>query len=157
MASGVIFGSIFQANDKYHNIDAWLRIYGTSSSSKLLLSILNSLCKETIHFAIAISIVSLQSSVIIKNKSNLDINGGLNLILDFKFLVLSYQPIIGFIAAKIEHLAFKVAYIPALVIDIVYYSIASWIATVSLSIILSNSSIQHIPLSANINAPASKV
>lgn len=41
--------------------------------------------------------------------SNLDIKGGDNLTFDLKFLVLSYLPIIGFIAAKIEQRALRVA------------------------------------------------
>lgn len=72
-----------------------------------------------------------------------------------KFLDLSYLPFIGFAAAKIEALALSVAWIPALAIEIVCYSIASWIATWSLPSILSNSSIQQTPWSANIKAPAS--
>jgi hypothetical protein len=44
-------------------------------------------------------------------------------------LDLSYLPRIGFAAANIEALAFKVACIPAFAIDIVYYSIASCMAT----------------------------
>ena len=42
-------------------------------------------------------------------------------------------------------------------IDTVYYSITSWIATLSYSSILSNSSIQQIPLSAKTKAPPSNV
>jgi hypothetical protein len=44
-------------------------------------------------------------------------------------LDLSYLPWIGLAAAKIEALALRVAWMPALAIEIVYYSIASWIAT----------------------------
>ena len=47
--------------------------------------------------------------------------------------------------------------IPAFAIDIVCYSIASWIATLSWALILSNSSIQQIPWLASIKAPASIV
>ena len=64
-----------------------------------------------------------------KNKSNLDIIGADILTLNLSDLDLSYLPNIGFAAAKMDVLAFKVAWIPALAIDIVYYSIASWIAT----------------------------
>ena len=42
-----------------------------------------------------------------------------------RFLDLSYLPLIGFAAAKIEALALRVAWIPALAIEIVCYSIAS--------------------------------
>jgi hypothetical protein len=45
--------------------------------------------------------------------------------LNFKVLDLSYLPNIGLAAAKIEARAFNVAWIPALAIEIVYYSIAS--------------------------------
>jgi len=46
--------------------------------------------------------------------------------------------------------------IPALAIEMVYYSITSWIAVLSYSSILSNSSIQHTPISAITKAPPSK-
>lgn len=59
-------------------------------------------------------------------------------------------------AAKIEVREFSTVVIPALAIDMVYYSIASWIATLSWTLILSNSSMQTIPPSANTNAPPSK-
>ncbi len=68
---------------------------------------------------------------------------------------LSYRPKIGLAAARILVLAWRVAWIPALAIEIVCCSMASWMATWSLSSILSNSSIQQIPLSASNNAPAS--
>lgn len=64
-----------------------------------------------------------------KNKSNLDIMGEDILTLNLRDFDLSYLPNIGLAAAKIDVLAFNVAWIPALAIDIVYYSIASWIAT----------------------------
>lgn len=44
---------------------------------------------------------------------------------------------------------------PALAIDTLYCSMTSYIAVLSLSSILSNSSIQHTPISANTNAPPS--
>lgn len=44
---------------------------------------------------------------------------------------------------------------PAFAMEIVCCSIASWMATWSFTSILSNSSMQQIPLSASINAPAS--
>jgi len=44
---------------------------------------------------------------------------------------------------------------PALAIEMVCCSIASWMATWSLSSILSNSSMQQMPLSASMSAPAS--
>lgn len=44
-------------------------------------------------------------------------------------LDLSYLPKIGFAAAKIEDLALRLAWIPALAIEIVCYSMASCIAT----------------------------
>lgn len=63
----------------------------------------------------------------------------------------------GFAAARIEHLAFSRAVIPALAKDTVCCSITSWIATLSFSSILSNSSMQQIPLSASTKAPPSRV
>ena len=97
----------------------------------------------------------LHSSTITKNKSNLLIIGALISIFIFNGLVLSYLPKTGLAAAKILVLVIKVAWIPALAILIVCCSIDSWIATWSLTSILSNSSIQQMPLSANIKAPTS--
>lgn len=45
--------------------------------------------------------------------------------------------------------------IPAFAIEIVYYSIASWIATLSYPLILSNSSMHTTPPSAKTIAPPS--
>lgn len=92
-----------------------------------------------------------------KIRSNLDIKAGGR----FKFLLIGnfllYLPYRGLAAANTDVLAFKVVVIPALAIETVYYSITSWIDVLSLSFILSNSSIQQTPLSANTKAPASKV
>ena len=44
-----------------------------------------------------------------KNRSNLDIMGGEISTLNLRFFDLSYLPLIGFAAAKIDALAFKVA------------------------------------------------
>mmetsp|Transcript_14544 Transcript_14544/g.42878 ORF Transcript_14544/g.42878 Transcript_14544/m.42878 type:complete len:220 (-) Transcript_14544:1140-1799(-) len=52
-------------------------------------------------------------------------------------------------------LALRFAWMPAFVMEIVCCSMASWIATWSVASILSNSSMQQMPLSANIKAPAS--
>ena len=62
----------------------------------------------------------------------------------------------GLAAAITEHLALREATIPALEIEMLYYSIASCIDVLSESFILSNSSIKHIPESASTNAPPSK-
>jgi len=63
----------------------------------------------------------------------------------------------GFATAITAHLALRLATIPAFEILMLYYSIASCILVRSLSFILSNSSIKHIPLSAMTNAPPSNV
>ena len=73
----------------------------------------------------------------------------------FSFFERSYRPPTGLAAAKMDVRALSVAWIPALDIEMVCCSIASWIATWSLASILSNSSMQQMPLSANIKAPAS--
>jgi len=67
----------------------------------------------------------------------------------------SYFEFTGFAAARIAVLAFKVQIIPALATDTVYCSIASCNITLVLSSILSNSSMQQIPLSERTNAPLS--
>jgi hypothetical protein len=71
-------------------------------------------------------------------------------------LLSSYLPNIGFAAANIEHLALSLVVIPALATEIVYYSIASCITTLSSGRILSNSSIQQTPPLAKTSAPASR-
>merc|ERR1719431_1770142 len=68
-----------------------------------------------------------------------------------------YLPMTGLAAASTEHLAFNLAWIPALAIVTLPCSITSWMAVLSMSLILSNSSIQTIPLSANTMAPASNL
>ena len=102
------------------------------------------------------SLVLSDSSSKTKIKSNLDINAGGRLRFLFIGNFLLYLPYRGFAAAKIDVLAFKVVVIPALAIEMVYYSITSWIEVLSDSFILSNSSIQQTPLSAKTKAPASK-
>ena len=69
----------------------------------------------------------------------------------------SYFEFTGLAAAKIAVLAFKVQIIPAFATETVCYSIASWRITLVFSSILSNSSIQQIPLSDKTKAPLSKM
>ena len=64
-----------------------------------------------------------------KKRSNLDMIGPEMSTLYLRDLDLSYLPNRGLAAAKIEDLAFRVAWIPLLAKEIVCYSIASWIAT----------------------------
>lgn len=115
----------------------------------------SNLCILTICWAIRKSWSSFFSSNITKKMSNLDMMGGEMSTLNLRDLVLSYRPKIGFAAANTEALAFRVAWIPALARDMVYCSMASWIAVWSLESILSNSSIQQTPWSASMSAPAS--
>ena len=68
----------------------------------------------------------------------------------------SYRPKMGFAAASTDVLAFKMVVMPALAIEMVCCSIASWMATRSSSRILSNSSIQTTPPSASTIAPPSR-
>jgi hypothetical protein len=62
----------------------------------------------------------------------------------------------GFAAAMTLQRALREVWIPAFAIVTVCCSITSWIATLSISLILSNSSIQTTPLSARTIAPASR-
>ena len=66
-----------------------------------------------------------------------------------------YRPYRGFAAARMDVRAFNVVEMPALLIEIVCCSMTSWIAVRSPSSILSNSSIQQMPLSASTRAPPS--
>jgi len=68
----------------------------------------------------------------------------------------SYFEFTGFAAARTAVLALSVQIIPALATETVYYSIASCRITLVLSSILSNSSIQQIPLSESTKAPDSR-
>ena len=70
--------------------------------------------------------------------------------------ILLYLPYTGLAAAKIDVLALSLVVIPALAMETVYCSMTSCMATQSCSSILSNSSIQQIPLSASTSAPPSK-
>lgn len=67
-----------------------------------------------------------------------------------------YRPNRGLAAASTDVRAFRVVVIPALEIEMVCCSMTSWIAVLSDSSILSNSSMQQIPLSANTKAPPSR-
>lgn len=87
--------------------------------------------------------------------SNLDRSAAGRLIFSTGDSLGLYRPYRGLAAANMDVRAFKVVVMPAFEIDIVCCSITSWIAVRSDSSILSNSSIQHIPLSANTSAPPS--
>mmetsp|Transcript_17301 Transcript_17301/g.35073 ORF Transcript_17301/g.35073 Transcript_17301/m.35073 type:complete len:229 (-) Transcript_17301:785-1471(-) len=69
----------------------------------------------------------------------------------------SYVPKRGLAAATTLHRVFSIVVMPALAMEIVCCSIASWMATRSFKLILSNSSMQMTPLSARTIAPASRV
>ena len=94
-------------------------------------------------------------SSIIKIKSNLDNKAAGRFRFFCVVYCLLYLPYIGFAAANTAVLAFSVVMIPAFVIETVCCSMTSWIAVLSYSSILSNSSIQHTPMSASTKAPAS--
>ena len=64
-----------------------------------------------------------------KKRSKRDMIGGEMSTLYRNDLVLSYLPLTGLAAARIEVRAFSVAWMPAFAIDMVCYSIASWMAT----------------------------
>mmetsp|Transcript_3541 Transcript_3541/g.9728 ORF Transcript_3541/g.9728 Transcript_3541/m.9728 type:complete len:225 (+) Transcript_3541:475-1149(+) len=68
----------------------------------------------------------------------------------------SYLPSAGFATATTEHRAFNVATMPALETEMVCCSMASCRDVRSLSFILSNSSMRHMPSSARTMAPPSK-
>ena len=68
----------------------------------------------------------------------------------------SYFELIGLAAARMAVLEFKVQIIPALATETVCYSMASCKITLVLSSILSNSSMQQIPLSESTRAPLSR-
>ena len=66
-----------------------------------------------------------------------------------------YLELTGLAAARMAVLALREQIIPALATETVCYSIASWRITLVFSSILSNSSMQQIPLSDKTNAPLS--
>ena len=88
-------------------------------------------------------------------RSNLERSVGGSLMFSTTESLGSYFELIGLAAARIAVLAFKVQIIPALATDTVYYSIASCKITRVPSSILSNSSMQQIPLSERTKAPLS--
>ena len=88
-------------------------------------------------------------------RSNLERRVGGNLILSTTDIYGLYLELTGFAAARIAVLAFREQIIPAFATDTVCYSIASWRITLVFSSILSNSSMQHIPLSERTSAPLS--
>jgi hypothetical protein len=63
---------------------------------------------------------------------------------------------VGFAAANIDVLELRTVVMPAFAIEIVCCSMASCIATQSCGLILSNSSMQTTPPSANTKAPPSR-
>ena len=90
-----------------------------------------------------------------KIKSNLESKAADRLMFWWGRSALLYLPYTGFAAANIDVRAFKEVVMPLLAIEIVYCSITSWMLVLSLSSILSNSSIQQIPLSVRTSAPPS--
>jgi len=100
---------------------------------------------------------SLDGRSRIKNKrSKRDSRAAGKLMFSTGDILVLYRPYKGLAAARIEVRAFKVVEIPALEIEIVCCSMTSWMAVRSDSSILSNSSIQQIPLSASTRAPPSE-
>jgi hypothetical protein len=68
-----------------------------------------------------------------------------------------YFESIGLAAARMAVLEFNVHIIPDFAIDNVYYSIASCMIVLVDSFIISNSSIQQMPLSLSTSAPDSNI
>lgn len=105
--------------------------------------------------AIALSALSSLISLTTKMVSNLDKIDDWKSICSAACFKSSYLPMRGLAAARTDALEFRIVVIPAFAIEIVCYSIASWIATLSYCLILSNSSMQTIPPSARTIAPPS--
>ena len=82
-------------------------------------------CMFTMWLAMRKSSSSFFSSKITKKRSNLDMIGAEISTLYLRLLDLSYLPKRGLAAAKIEDLALRVAWMPALAREMVCYSIAS--------------------------------
>mmetsp|Transcript_46916 Transcript_46916/g.92908 ORF Transcript_46916/g.92908 Transcript_46916/m.92908 type:complete len:264 (-) Transcript_46916:910-1701(-) len=70
--------------------------------------------------------------------------------------MMSYRPYFGFAAASTVVREFNVVVMPALAKDTDCCSMTSWIAVRSFSSILSNSSMQQMPMSARTRAPPSR-
>ena len=103
-----------------------------------------------------LSFSSIAVSRMIYIKSNRERRVGARLIFSTTVLFLLYFDSTGLAAARMAVLVFNYATIPAFAIDIVCYSIASCKIDLVFSSILSNSSIQHIPMSDKTKAPDSK-
>jgi hypothetical protein len=103
----------------------------------------------------SLSFYSFLISLTIKIQSNLDKILLWKSICSAACFKSSYLPNTGLAAASTDVLEFRIVVMPALAIEMVYYSIASWIATLSEDFILSNSSIHTTPPSAKTMAPPS--
>ena len=105
--------------------------------------------------SLSCSALSVNNQII----SNREINGGAKLIWAVNGVsdTGSNLPLFGLAAANTAQRVLRLAFIPALEIEIVCCSIASCILDLSASFILSNSSIDASPKSAKTKAPASKV
>mmetsp|Transcript_29811 Transcript_29811/g.78209 ORF Transcript_29811/g.78209 Transcript_29811/m.78209 type:complete len:247 (-) Transcript_29811:1274-2014(-) len=99
---------------------------------------------------------SLCSSRTMKMRSNRDRMVDWNSMFSSASLVSSHRPKAELAAAMTEVRELSVVVIPALAIEMVCCSIASWIATRSDSLILSNSSMHTTPPSARTIAPPSR-
>lgn len=131
------------------------------SSSKLIsddpssLWVFPKVWRFTTWDAMALSAPSSLISLTMKMLSNLDRIELWNSIYSAACFRSSYLPKTGLAAANTDVLEFRIVVIPAFAIEIVYCSIASWIATLSYPLILSNSSMQTTPPSASTIAPPS--
>uniref|UniRef100_A0A6B0UTH6 Putative secreted protein n=1 Tax=Ixodes ricinus TaxID=34613 RepID=A0A6B0UTH6_IXORI len=105
-------------------------------------------------FAIVASRFSSWTSLTMKIMSKRDKMVGMKSMFS-SALVSSQRPKTLLAAASTEHLELRVVVIPALAMEMVCCSMASWMATLSSSRILSNSSMQTTPPSANTMAPPS--
>lgn len=90
-----------------------------------------------------------------KRTSNRDKRAAGRLIFSTGEILGLYRPYKGLAAARMDARALRVVLIPALEMEMVCCSMTSWMAVRSDSSILSNSSMQQIPLSARTSAPPS--
>mmetsp|Transcript_54617 Transcript_54617/g.119137 ORF Transcript_54617/g.119137 Transcript_54617/m.119137 type:complete len:232 (-) Transcript_54617:1589-2284(-) len=114
------------------------------------------LCERTTNSARRSSAIGSISSLTTQTQSKRERMGSDRSTLSWKETEESYRPLTGLAAAMTAQRAGSCALMPALAMEMVCCSMASWIDVRSLSFILSNSSMRQTPLSASTSAPPSR-
>ena len=127
---------------------------GRASSS----SSISCRAKASLKFEQARSCSLVYASIIMNIKSNLlSKEVAIPVFWLLSYLLFHFCVRHGLVAARIVALVLILQQMPALAIEIVYYSMASWTLPRSSGLIRENSSMQQVPQSARTRAPASRI